>query len=88
MPRAKKPTAADAKPAKAAPAKKAKAEPVVEAAPVVETPEAEPSSAAASLQADFTGFMTKLQQASTLMSELKQSFRALEKKAGRELRAA
>ena len=87
MPRAKKPPA-DAKPAaKSAPAKKPKAEPVVEAAPVVETPETE-SSAAASLQVDFTGFMTKLQQASTLMSELKQSFRALEKKAGRELRAA
>ena len=86
MPRAKKPTA-DAKPAaKSAPAKKPKAEPVVEAAPVVETPETE--SAAANLQVDFTGFMTKLQQASSLMSELKQSFRALEKKAGRELRAA
>jgi len=87
MPRAKK-SPAEAKPAaKSAPAKKPKAEPVVEAAPVVEAPETE-SSAAASLQADFTGFMTKLQQASTLMSELKQSFRALEKKAGRELRAA
>ena len=86
MPRAKK-SPAEAKPAaKSAPAKKPKAEPVVEAAPVVEAPETE--SAAASLQADFTGFMTKLQQASTLMSELKQSFRALEKKAGRELRAA
>ena len=86
MPRAKK-SPAEAKPAaKPAPAKKPKTEPVVEAAPVVETPETE--SAAASLQVDFTGFMTKLQQASTLISELKQSFRALEKKAGRELRAA
>lgn len=85
MPRAKKPT--DAKPAKTAPAKKVKADPVVEAAPVAETPEAEPSSVAV-LQGDFTGFMTKLQQASTLISELKQSFRVLEKKAGRELRAA
>lgn len=87
MPRAKKPT--DAKPAKTAPAKKVKADPVVEAAPapVAETPEAEPSSVAV-LQGDFTGFMAKLQQVSTLMSELKQSFRALEKKASRELRAA
>ena len=87
MPRAKKPT--DAKPAKTAPAKKVKADPVVEAAPapVAETPEAEPSSVAV-LQGDFTGFMAKLQQVSTLMSELKQSFRALEKKASRELRGS
>ncbi len=87
MPRAKKSPAADAKPAKTTPAKKVKPEPVVEAAPVVETPETE-SSAAESLQTEFTGFMSKLQQVSTLMAELKQSFRALEKKAGRELRAA
>jgi chromatin remodeling complex protein RSC6 len=87
MPRAKKSPAADAKPAKTTPAKKVKPEPVVEAAPVVETPETE-SSAVESLQTEFTGFMSKLQQVSTLMAELKQSFRALEKKAGRELRAA
>ena len=43
---------------------------------------------AETVAADFTAFMSKLQQASTLMSELKAGFRQLEKKATRELRAA
>lgn len=94
MPRAKKSTESAAPPAKqtkptASKTKAAKApEPVAEPAPAVDqTVEAE-ASAAATLQGDFTGFLTKLQQVSTLFSELKQQFRALEKKAGRELRAA
>ena len=90
MPRAKKSdTAAPAKAAKPATASKKKVAPVEEAAaaaPVTETPEE--STAAATLQTEFTAFMTKLQQAATLMSEMKQAFRSLEKKAGRELRAA
>ena len=40
------------------------------------------------VQSDFTAFLTKLQQATTLLSELKQQARALEKKATRELKAA
>lgn len=37
---------------------------------------------------DFTSFMTHLQQATSLLSSLKNEFRALEKKATRELKAA
>jgi len=94
MPRAKKSTETPA-PAKqpkttASKTKAAKApEPVAaEPAPAVDQVVEAEASAAATLQADFTGFLTKLQQVSTLFSELKQQFRALEKKAGRELRAA
>lgn len=70
---------------KAAKAEAVPVEPVVAQAPEGEVADVTP---AASLQGDFTGFLSKLQQASTLMSELKQQFRALEKKASRELRAA
>jgi chromatin remodeling complex protein RSC6 len=64
------------------------AEPVQETvAPPQEPVEAEPL-ASTMLQAEFAGYMTKLQEASSLISELKQGFRALEKRSLREMRAA
>lgn len=68
---------------------KAKAvEPVQEVvAPPQEPAEAEPL-ASAVLQGEFAGYMAKLQAASALISDLKQGFRALEKKALREMKAA
>ena len=64
-------------------------------APVVEPPvevvaEVENADAKVveSVTTDFTAFMAKLQQTGQLISDLKASFRTLEKKATRELRAA
>lgn len=53
----------------------------------VVAPDAE-TSVVLGLQTDFTAFLTKLQQATTLLSEMKQQFRVLEKKTTRELKAA
>ena len=54
-------------------------------APVVAAPVEEE---VPSLTGDFTEFMAKLQQVSSLLSSLKSEFRSLEKKATRELKAA
>lgn len=65
----------------------AKEEPVVEpAAPpaVVQSEQAH----ATTLAGDYSEFMNKLQQVSSLLSGLKSEFRSLEKKASRELRSA
>jgi len=62
--------------------------------PVATTPPAAPVAAAPvedevpTLTGDFTEFMAKLQQVSSLLSSLKSEFRSLEKKATRELKAA
>ena len=94
---ATKPTAVKTAAAKKTVAKKTvakKAEPV--ATPVAE-PVAEPVAATVAaaveedvptLTGDFTQFMAKLQQVSSLLSSLKSEFRTLEKKATRELKAA
>ena len=86
-----------------APAKKEKAPKtpkVVETAPVVAAPvvAATPVVAAAttetteqtatSVSADFTSFLNKIQQLSTVVSALKSEFRTLEKNANRELKSA
>ena len=101
MPSAKKPVVAEKS---TAPKKKSNATKQTKskaAAPVTEpvaavpdakatevvAPDAE-ASVVLGLQTDFTAFLTKLQQATTLLSEMKQQFRALEKKATRELKAA
>jgi hypothetical protein len=77
-----------AKPAKAA--KKEVAAPKV-AAPVVAAaaaPAAADSEVVAASASEFTDFMGKLTQLSTLISSLKTEFRALEKRASRELKTA
>jgi chromatin remodeling complex protein RSC6 len=75
-----------------APAPKAKVQKVAAAkeATPVETSEAVADAVDASAVApcDFTAFMSKLQQVSTLISSLKSEFRSLEKKASRELKTA
>ena len=92
MPRAKKDACTP--PAKSTKSTKKVAkttDPVPEPTPAVEVAAVEIDPAekvAETVAADFTAFMSKLQQASTLMSELKAGFRQLEKKATRELRAA
>ena len=64
----------------------------VAAAPAVVVAAAEPVAAAAGAGAagvtEFSDFMTKLTQLSTLISSLKTEFRALEKRASRELKTA
>ena len=97
MPRAKKtPDSAPVAKKTAAPkkvAKKAvKAEPVQATpapAPVAEAPAAEVAAPAPpALTEDFTAFMAKLQQVTSMLSTLRTEFRQLEKKATRELKAA
>ena len=103
MPRGKKPTTDNAnKPApkekkvaakKSVPKKVAKPESVVETKPVVDANVVAPAPAAdvdavPQMSQDFAEFMTKLQQVTQLMSSLRTEFRALEKKANRELRNA
>jgi upstream activation factor subunit UAF30 len=67
---------------------------VAKQADVVATPPPAPVVAAhvedevPTLTGDFTEFMAKLQQVSSLLSSLKSEFRTLEKKATRELKAA
>ena len=67
--------------AAAAPVTVAVAEPIAAAAGDV-------PAEAASVSSEFGDFMTKLQQLSTVISSLKTEFRALEKKATRELKTA
>ena len=88
--------AASAAPAPAVATKKVKAPKAasapVAAAPAVVVAAAEPVAAAAGAGAagvtEFSDFMTKLTQLSTLISSLKTEFRALEKRASRELKTA
>jgi chromatin remodeling complex protein RSC6 len=78
----------------AAPAKKAsKKQPAPAPAPAPATEGVVAAEAAAPTEAqavtsDYSEFMTKLQQVSSLLSALKSEFRSLEKKAVRELRTA
>ena len=68
-----------------------KTEPVEVAAPAVADDKSVSSSVSApgsELAEQFTDFMAKLQQVCAAMSSLKSEFRALEKKANRELKAA
>ena len=104
MPKAKTTTTTSSKAAKtatkvAAPAKvvaKKAAAPKKVAAKKPEVVAATPAVVAAApvedevptLTGDFTEFMAKLQQVSSLLSSLKSEFRTLEKKATRELKAA
>jgi len=67
--------------AAAAPVTVAVAEPIAAAA-------GDAPAEAASVSSEFGDFMTKLQQLSTVISSLKTEFRALEKKATRELKTA
>jgi chromatin remodeling complex protein RSC6 len=89
MPRTKNPPPTD-KPKKVAKKVPSKiVEPVkVEAAPVEAVAVSENASAAPAMTEDFTAFMAKLQQVNSLLSSLRADFRALEKKATRELKAA
>ena len=78
----------------AAPAKKAskkQAAPAPAPAPATEgvvSAEAAAPAEAQAVTSDYSEFMTKLQQVSSLLSALKSEFRSLEKKAVRELRTA
>ena len=71
-------------------APKAASAPVAAAPAVVvaATPAAEPVAASAAGVTEFSDFMSKLTQLSTLISSLKTEFRALEKRASRELKTA
>ena len=93
MPRTKNPPTTE-KPAKVTKSKVVKKEPVavkvaepVVAAPV-ETAPTDATNVVPAMSEDFTAFMTKLQQVNSLLSSLRTDFRALEKKATRELKAA
>lgn len=71
--------------------KSVKSTPVKETAPVQTTtaPAKEPAVVTEStLSSSFSDFMTKLQQVSASLTSLRSEFRALEKKASRELRQA
>ena len=63
-------------------------ESVTETVEAVKPEETEDVSGLDALSGEFVGFMTKLQQLGTHISSLKTEFRALEKKATRELRTA
>jgi upstream activation factor subunit UAF30 len=101
MPKSAKPAAATEPVVAAEPAaaKSAKVSKKKEAAPkvadVVAAPaesvaadESAPAAEVSSVSGEFTGFMLKLQQLSTMISSLKTEFRTLEKKASRELKTA
>jgi chromatin remodeling complex protein RSC6 len=80
-------------PAAATPAKKSsKKQAAPTPAPVTEVVVSSETAAAPTetqaVTSDYTEFMTKLQQVSSLLSALKSEFRSLEKKAVRELRTA
>jgi chromatin remodeling complex protein RSC6 len=80
-----------ATPAKKASKKQAAPTPAPTPAPVTEatpTTETATTTEAQAVTSDYTEFMTKLQQVSSLLSALKSEFRLLEKKAVRELRTA
>jgi chromatin remodeling complex protein RSC6 len=72
------------------PAKKSAKKPAAHATEVVVSTEASAATPAEAQVAtsDYSEFMTKLQQVSSLLSALKSEFRLLEKKAVRELRTA
>lgn len=86
------PVVASEKSVKKVKAPKAASAPVAAAPAVVvaATPAAEPVAAAAGAAGvtEFSDFMSKLTQLSTLISSLKTEFRALEKRASRELKTA
>jgi chromatin remodeling complex protein RSC6 len=78
-------------PAAATPAKKSakkQAAPTPATEVVVSTEAAAAPAEAQAVTSDYSEFMTKLQQVSSLLSALKSEFRLLEKKAVRELRTA
>lgn len=75
-------------PAKKASKKQAAPTPAPVTEVVVSTEAAAAPSEAQAVTSDYTEFMTKLQQVSSLLSALKSEFRSLEKKAVRELRTA
>jgi len=77
-----------AAPAKKASKKQAAPTPAPATEVVVSTEAAAAPSEAQAVTSDYTEFMTKLQQVSSLLSALKSEFRLLEKKAVRELRTA
>ena len=83
------PVVASEKSVKKVKAPKAASAPVAAAPAVVvaATPAAEPVAASAGVT-EFSDFMSKLTQLSTLISSLKTEFRALEKRASRELKTA
>lgn len=88
MPRTKNPPPTE-KPKKVAKKVSSKnVEPVKVDVPVEAAPMSENASAAPAMTEDFTAFMAKLQQVNSLLSSLRSDFRALEKKATRELKAA
>jgi chromatin remodeling complex protein RSC6 len=85
------PAPVESKPQKAKAAKKEAAAPapavaVADAAASASAPEVVAD--ASSVSADYSEFMSKLQQLGTLISTLKTEFRSLEKKASRELKTA
>jgi hypothetical protein len=82
--------AAPEKSVKKVKAPKAASAPVAAAPAVVVAPAAEPVAAAGAAAGvtEFSDFMSKLTQLSTLISSLKTEFRALEKRASRELKTA
>jgi chromatin remodeling complex protein RSC6 len=75
-------------PAKKASKKQAAPTPAPATEVVASTEAAATPSEAQAVTSDYTEFMTKLQQVSSLLSALKSEFRSLEKKAVRELRTA
>ena len=79
-----KPSSTSAPKKTKSPVKEVAAEPVVEAAPV----ENEVIQETNGVQEGMTDFWAKLQQVSSLMSELRTEYRNLEKKMNRELKAA
>jgi chromatin remodeling complex protein RSC6 len=68
--------------------KSVKTEPSVVVPEVESEPEVVAATEMSTLAGDYSEFMTKLQQMSTLLSGLKTEFRGLEKKASRELKVA
>ena len=81
--------ATEAKPAKASKKKETPAPaPVVAEPVVVAEPAAASTTETVSVSTDFSDFMGRLQQLSTVISAIKTEFRTLEKKATRELKTA
>ena len=80
--------AASSAPAKKAAKKQAAPTPAPATEAVVSTDAAAAPAEAQAVTSDYSEFMTKLQQVSSLLSALKSEFRLLEKKAVRELRTA
>lgn len=94
-PATKAPKVAAAEPSSAEPPKKktktAASAPVVAATPVVASATDDAAAAVdanATINTDFSEFLTKLQLVSSMLSSLKTDFRSLEKKSTRELKSA